>query len=53
MSMSDLVKATVVCGGIAFMVYSFPAIGQVAIIGLLSLLWVSCAHQAIRRVVQR
>jgi len=56
MRMSDLlnlIKVTLVCGGIAFIVYSFPVISQVAIIGLLSLLWISCAHQAIRRVLQR
>ena len=53
MRISDLIKATLVCGGIAFMVYTFPVISQVVIIGLLSLLWSSCAHQAIRKVVQR
>jgi len=53
MRMSDLIKATLVCGGIAFMVYSYPVISQVAIIGLLCLLWISCAHQTIRRVAQR
>ena len=49
----NLIKATLVCGGIAFIVYSFPVISQIAIITLLGLLWISCAHQAIRRALQR
>ena len=53
MRLSDLVKATLVCGGVSFMVYSFPVVSQVAIIGLLSLLWISCAHQTLRRAFQR
>ncbi len=51
MRVSDLIKATLVCGGLAFLVYSFPFIGQIAVIALLSLLWVSCAHQTIRRAL--
>ena len=53
MRVPDLIKATLVCGGIAFLVYSFPLLGQIAIIGLLGLLWVSCAHQTIRRALER
>ncbi len=47
MSFYDLVKATVVCGGLAFLVYSFPALSQAVIIGVLTLMWFSCAHQVI------
>jgi len=50
MSVFDLIKATAVCGLTAFLVYSFPLIGQIAIIGLLGLLWLSCAHQVIQSV---
>ncbi len=50
MSVFDLIKATVVCGLTAFLVYDFPVIGQIAIIGLLGLLWLSCAHQVIQSV---
>ena len=32
----------------AFLVYSFPVIGQIVIIGILSLLWLSCAHQTLQ-----
>ena len=47
MNVVDLIKATVVCGSIAFLVYSFPVIGQVTVIGILSLLWLSYAHKTI------
>jgi len=50
MSLFDLIKATVVCGFTAFLVYTFPVIGQIAIIGLLGLLWLSCAHQVMQSV---
>ncbi len=38
MSMLDLIKATITCGGIAFLVYNYPALSQGVIIGLLTLL---------------
>lgn len=53
MNLVDLVKATVVCGTIAFLVYSFPVVGQIAVIGLLSLLWLTYAHKTIRSLVRR
>ena len=53
MRISDLIKATLVCGVVAFLVYSFPLLGQIVIIGLLCLLWISCAHQTIRRALER
>ena len=53
MNLFDLIKATVVCGLIAFLVYSFPLIGQITIIGLLSLLWLSCAFQTIQTIRRR
>ena len=48
MSVRDLIKATVVCGLCAFFVYSYPVVGQIVIIGVLSLLWLSYAFSAIR-----
>lgn len=48
MSLSDLIKATVVCGLSAFFVFSYPVLGQVVIIGGLSLLWLSYAYNTIR-----
>ena len=50
MNLIDLIKATVLCGLIAFLVYSFPVIGQVVLISLLSLLWLSCALQTVQTV---
>jgi hypothetical protein len=52
MSLLNLIKATVVCGLIAFLVYSIPVIGQIVLIGILGLLWLSCARltfQTLRR----
>jgi hypothetical protein len=52
MSVLGLIKATVVCAFSAFLVYSIPMIGQIVIIGILGLLWFSCARltfQSLRR----
>jgi hypothetical protein len=51
MSVLDLIKATVVCGFLAFLVYSFPVIGQIIIIGGLSLVWFSYAQKIIKTLV--
>jgi hypothetical protein len=48
MSVRDLIKATVVCGLSAFFVYSYPVVGQVLLIGGLSLLWLSYAYNVFR-----
>jgi uncharacterized membrane protein YesL len=48
MTVASLIKTTLVCGLMAFLVYSFPVIGQIVIIGILSLLWLSCAHQTLQ-----
>jgi hypothetical protein len=53
MNIFDLVKATVVCGGLAFLVYSFPVIGQIVIIGVLSLAWLTYAHKLIKTLTRR
>ena len=53
MSVFDLIKATIVCGGVAFLVYSFPVIGQVVIIGLLGLAWLTYAHKMIKTLGRR
>ena len=48
MNALDLVKATVVCGASAFLVYSFPVIGQVVIIAGLSVVWLSYAFKTVK-----
>jgi len=53
MSVTSLIKTTLVCSLIAFVVYSVPAVGQVVIIGVLGLLWLSCAHQTFRALLRK
>lgn len=47
MSLVDLIKATVVCGIVAFLFYSFPILGQIVAIAVLSLLWLSYARKMV------
>ena len=49
MRTSDLIKATVVCGLAAYLVFEFPVLGQVVIIGVLSLLWLSYLYSTVMR----
>lgn len=49
MKVLDLAKATIVCGLVAYVIYSFPVVGQVLIITFLSLLWLLYAHRALIR----
>jgi len=53
MSFVDLTKATVICGGTAFLIYTFPALAQGLIISLLTLLWLSYAHKTVIRWLRR
>lgn len=53
MSFVDLSKATVICGGTAFLIYTFPALAQGLIISLLTLLWLSYAHKTVIRWLRR
>ena len=53
MTIIDLIKATVVCGLIAFLIYSYPLIGQIVLIGFLSLLWLAYAHKTIAYLRRR
>jgi hypothetical protein len=47
MTILDLTKATVICAAIAFLIYSYPTLGQVVLIAFLSLLWLSYLHKTI------
>jgi hypothetical protein len=47
MTILDLTKATVICAAIAYVIYSYPTVGQVLLIAFLSLLWLSYAHRTI------
>ena len=53
MNVFDLAKAMVVCGGVSFLVYTFPVISQSVIIGLLTVVWVSYARKLIQNFVRR
>lgn len=53
MTIFDLIKATVVCGLIAFLIYSYPVLGQIVLIGFLSLLWLVYAHKTIANLRRR
>ena len=53
MNIIDLAKATVVCGGVSFLVFTFPFISQGLIIGLLTVVWVSYAQKLIKNFVRR
>ena len=46
MTILDLAKATVFCGAGSFLIYSFPVVGQVLLIGFFSLLWLVYARKA-------
>ena len=45
MTMWDFVKATAVCGLLAFLMYSYPVLSQGLIITVLGLLWAGYAHR--------
>ncbi len=49
MNVVDLLKATLGCGLSAYVIYSFPVVGQVLIITALSLLWLGYAHKVLMR----
>jgi hypothetical protein len=53
MNVLDLIKATIACGLSAFLIYSFPIVGQVIIIGLLSVLWLGYAHKTVASLRRR
>lgn len=53
MNVLDLTKATVICGGVAFLFYSFPVLGQILAIGVLSMLWLSYARKVIASLRRR
>ncbi len=53
MTILDLVKATLVCGGLAFLIYDFPVLGQIVLIGFLSLLWMLYARKTVQNLRRR
>ena len=53
MTILDLMKATLICGAFAYLIYSFPVLGQIVLIGFLSLLWLSYARKTIAGLLRR
>ena len=53
MTILDLIKATLICGVVAFLIYTFPVVGQVLLIGFLSLLWLGYAHKTLVHLRRR
>ncbi len=53
MTFMDLIKATLVCGGFAFLTYRYPLLGQVVVITFLGLLWLLYAHQTVGHLRRR
>jgi hypothetical protein len=53
MSVLDLFKATVICGLVAFLFYSYPVLGQALVITLLGLLWLSYLRKTILTLRQK
>lgn len=53
MSLLDLIKATVVCGGVAFLFYTFPVLGQILVIAIASVVWLSYARKTLRGYFSR
>jgi hypothetical protein len=49
MTILDLFKATLVCGGIGFLTCTYALVGQILVVGILGLFWLAYAQQAIRR----
>jgi len=53
MDLVDLIKATLLCGAMAFVCYSFPVVGQAMIIGCLALIWLGYVRATIMRLRRR
>jgi uncharacterized membrane protein YesL len=53
MTILDLIKATIICGLIAFLIYTFPVVGQVLLISFLSLLWLAYAYKTVMNLRRR
>ena len=53
MNVLDLTKATIGCGGVSFLIYSFPVVGQVVLISFLALLWLLYAHRTLMKLLRK
>jgi hypothetical protein len=53
MTIVDLIKATLICGAFAYLIYSYPVLGQIVLIGSLSLLWLGYARKTVASLRRR
>ncbi len=53
MRILDLAKATIVCGALGYLTYTFPLLGQIMVISILSLLWLFYAQQTVQSLRRR
>lgn len=53
MTLVDLAKATVTCGAVAFLAYSYPVVSQALIIGTLAIVWLSYAWKVVATAKNR
>ena len=47
MNVLDLTKATVICGGVAYLFVNYPILGQVMVVAVMSVLWLSYAYKTV------
>jgi hypothetical protein len=53
MELVDLIKATIFCGLMAFLCYSFPVLSTAMIIGFLALIWLGYVRTTLVRLLRR
>ena len=53
MTILDLIKATLICGAFSYLIYSFPLLGQIVLIGFFGLLWLSYARKTLTSLLRR
>ena len=53
MTFIDLIKATVTFGGVAFLIYRYPVVGQILVLTLLGLVWLAYFHRTVTYLRRR
>lgn len=43
----DLIKATLVCAAVAYVVYCYPVVSQILLIGSIALIWASYFYRTV------
>ena len=53
MTFIDFIKATAAFGGVAFVIYRYPVVGQILVLMLLGLVWLAYAHSTLTYLRRR